>query len=345
MPIQGGKTYYDGQLWVTIPPSRNPHKKRKKPVEDVITVATPVEEESSSENMEIDEKIEEIEGEECAIVDDSSPTSSCSPKMVERVMTKKEYFEELYKKYWNRHAKDKKKLIISAMREHFESYNKTKFYVETQLYRKRRNYACRKTRTDRKMQLQNYQHAFNYFITYTYDSKKHTEESFKEKLTTCLSHLASRKKWKYVGIWERGEQGSERMHFHAISYVPDGTMPGMMIEMKKYSTKRKQWEITTENTYFNDLFGSTIFEEINPVTLRENADYLLKYIEKTGERLVYSKGLPQFILNDVMDDDILCEHDPDTGKQILMPNFRCIVDGEILGRVSPELIEQMPKSN
>ena len=59
MPIQGGKTYYDGQLWVTIPPSRNPHKKRQKPVEDVITVATPVEEESSSENVEKDEIAED----------------------------------------------------------------------------------------------------------------------------------------------------------------------------------------------------------------------------------------------------------------------------------------------
>ena len=122
-------------------------------------------------------------------------------------------------------------------------------------------------------------------------------------------------------------------------------MPGMLIEVKKYSTKRKQWEITTENTYFNDLCGSTIFEELDSHGLKESLDYLLKYIEKTGDRLVYSKGLPQYVLCDVMDDDILCPHDPDSGKMILMPDHRCIVEGEILGRVSPELIEQMPKSN
>ena len=345
MPIQGGKTYYDGEFWVTIPPTTNPHKRRKKAEEDVITVVTPVEEESPSDDVEAVEEKEEIQGEEGAEMGDSSPTSSCENKVIERVLTKKEYFEELYKKYWNRKTRDKKKRIISELRPYFDSYNKTRDYVEGQLYRKRRNYAVRKTRTDRKMQLQNYQHKFNYFVTFTYDGKKHTEDSFREKLSTCLRLLSGRKKWKYVGIWEYGERGSERLHFHAIMYIPEGTMPGMMIEMKKYSTKRKQWEITTENTYFNDSFGSTIFEEINPVTLRENTEYLLKYIEKTGERLVYSRGLPQYILNDVLDDDILCEHDPDTGKQILYPNFRCIVDGEILGRVSPELIEQMPKSN
>ena len=345
MPIQGGKSYYDSEFWVTIPPSTNPHKKRKKPVEETITVVTPVKEENSSEIMGKTDEIEENEGEESSVVDASSPTSACSQNVIERVMTKKEYFEELYKKYWNRRPRDRKKKIIGEMRKYFDSYNKTKDYVESQIYRKKRNYACRKTRTDRKMQLQNYQHKFNYFITFTYDSKKHSEESFKEKLANLLSLFSSRKKWKYVGIWEHGELGSERLHFHAITYIPDGTMPGMLIELKKYSTKRKQWEIKTENTYFNDLFGSTIFEEINPITLKENTEYLLKYIEKTGERLVYSRGLPQFILHDVLDEDILAPHDPDTGKQILKPNFRCIVDGEILGRVSPELIEQMPKSN
>lgn len=32
--------------------------------------------------------------------------------------------------------------------------------------------------------------------------------------------------------------------------------------------------------------------------------YIIKYIEKSGEKLVYSRGLPQFFISDIMDDDI-----------------------------------------
>ena len=98
MPIQGGKTYYDGEFWVTIPPTTNPHKRRKKAEEDIITVATPVEEEITSDNVETVDEKEEKQGEEGAEMDDASPTSSYENKVIERVMTKKEYYEELYKK-------------------------------------------------------------------------------------------------------------------------------------------------------------------------------------------------------------------------------------------------------
>jgi len=32
--------------------------------------------------------------------------------------------------------------------------------------------------------------------------------------------------------------------------------------------------------------------------------YIIKYIEKSGEKLVYSRGLPQFFISDIMADDI-----------------------------------------
>ena len=31
-----------------------------------------------------------------------------------------------------------------------------------------------------------------------------------------------------------------------------------------------------------------------------------EYMEKTGEKMVYSKGLPQFFISDIMDEDIVC---------------------------------------
>ena len=45
---------------------------------------------------------------------------------------------------------------------------------------------------------------FNYFITVTYDSKKHTEESFRKTFTNFLKHAVNRKNWRYIGVWERG---------------------------------------------------------------------------------------------------------------------------------------------
>lgn len=34
--------------------------------------------------------------------------------------------------------------------------------------------------------------------------------------------------------------------------------------------------------------------------------YLTKYMEKSGEKIVYSKGLPQFFISDVMENDVVC---------------------------------------
>ena len=56
-----------------------------------------------------------------------------------------------------------------------------------------------------------------YLATFTYDSKKHTEESFKKGLRSCLSTFAKRRGWKYMGVWERSPQ-KQRLHFHGIFY-------------------------------------------------------------------------------------------------------------------------------
>ncbi len=54
-----------------------------------------------------------------------------------------------------------------------------------------------------------------------------------------------------------------------------------------------------------------------------------------------------YFISDVMDEDIVCpmgdeEHD---FKYILASNFTCINEGEIIGKVCPEVIEQMPRAN
>ncbi len=66
---------------------------------------------------------------------------------------------------------------------------------------------------------------------------------------------------------------------------------------------------------------------------------MLKYISK--------KGLKIYVVSDVLDEDILCRMgDEEHGfKYILAPDFTCMADGEIMGTVSPEVIEKMPKAN
>ncbi|MCH5146509.1 MAG: hypothetical protein J1F61_00705 [Clostridiales bacterium] len=74
---------------------------------------------------------------------------------------------------------------------------------------------------------------------------------------------------------------------------------------------------------------------------------MLKYITKNDERVVYSRGLKSYIVADILDEDIVCPYGDEEHeyKFVLSDNFTCISYGEILGKVSPEIIELMPKSN
>ncbi|MGN1372800.1 MAG: hypothetical protein ACI4VK_01980, partial [Candidatus Coproplasma sp.] len=101
-----------------------------------------------------------------------------------------------------------------------------------------------------------------------------------------------------------------------------------------------------QNTHFLKHFGRNDFKPIElPRDITQSVKYLLKYIEKSGERLVYGGKLPTYIKSDILDDDVICPYGVDDRKLILADDFTCIVDGEILGKVSPEVIEKMPKSN
>ena len=74
---------------------------------------------------------------------------------------------------------------------------------------------------------------------------------------------------------------------------------------------------------------------------------MLEYISKNDEKVVYSRGLKTYIVSDVLDSDLLCKMgDEEHGfKYILARNFTCMVDGEVMSKVSPEVIEKMPKAN
>lgn len=130
-------------------------------------------------------------------------------------------------------------------------------------------------------------------------------------------------------------------------------MVGEVIEVNDWDSKKHRRQITHQNTYFNERFGRSDFKEIsdNFFGIREAVKYIIKYIEKSGERIVYSKGLYSFFRSDITDDDILCKYGiddekyPCDNKYILADDFKCHDEGVYLGKVCPEVIAKLPKSN
>ena len=162
---------------------------------------------------------------------------------------------------------------------------------------------------------------FNYFVTFTYDSALHTEETFRKKLKNALALFSHRKGWKYIGVWERSPE-KKRLHFHGLFYIPDGTLPGEMKEVNGYSFSEHKRKITHENSYFRERFGRNDFDDMVTEFMLDGAiTYILKYIEKSGEKIVYSRDLPQFIIGDIMENDIASPIGIEEQKMLLYDDF------------------------
>ena len=226
------------------------------------------------------------------------------------------------------------------MLPYFKDSISCRAFVEDNFNRKHRNMVCRKTRLWRKIN----QQTFNYFVTFTFDDKKHTEESFQKALNTCLQHFSSRKDWLYIGAWERAPE-TGRLHFHGIFYVPEGAMSGKLEEVRDYDTRKKRMQTIQQNTFFAERFGRNEFRPINHSSeLPQMVQYLMKYIEKSGGKLVYSRGLYQYIVTDIMDEDIICSYGLEGRKFILFDDFGCWIEGEYIGQSSDrEVIARLPK--
>ena len=227
------------------------------------------------------------------------------------------------------------------MAEYFENDRSAQDFVRDNTERKKRNEIVRRTRLARKIHLQEW----NWFCTFTFDDGKHTEQSFRTKLSTCLRHFSSRREWRYVGAWERSPE-KQRLHFHGIFFIPETAMPGRLEERRGYSLNSHKRRIIMQNTYFNKRFGRNDFSPID--TERDVGSavaYLMKYIGKSGERLVYSRGLPTYFVSDIMEKDVICTIGQEDRKLLLSDDFECWDEGCFVGKVSPETIRLLRKSN
>lgn len=199
----------------------------------------------------------------------------------------------------------------------FPDYPDLDKYIADKTERKLRNLYARKKRFRRKANL----NRWNYFVTFTFDDGKQDEYSFRRKLRRCLSNLHTRRGWRYMGVFERAPE-TGRLHFHGLLYVPDGEMIGDITEKSDYSTAQGKMQTTHENDFFQNVFGRNDFEELDEMELKhgQTLKYLLKYIGKTGERIVYSRGIPTEIYCKLSDNDIVTEMQDFGTKYILYDN-------------------------
>ena len=342
------KVYFDGSHYIGIPHTERPMLKKRKPFEALITVNTDNEEDSSEDNISESSlpviEFEEVEGDlvfEEEKVQYEEKIKKKSSKNTKKI-TKKELFNELYVKYIDLKKNERKKIIIKEMLPYFIDETQCKMFVDANFERKLRNLICRRVRMTRKANLAH----FNYFCTFTYDDKLHTEDSFKKKLRTCFRHLTERKNWKYMGVWERAPK-TNRLHFHGLFKIPENSFPGEMIEVRDYNTRAHRMQTNYQSTYFNERFGRSDFVELDEyeIQLGGALAYLMKYMEKTGEKIVYSKNLPQYFISDILEDDIVCRIGQEDKKLLLFDDFHCLNEGELIGKVCPEVISQMRTAN
>lgn len=207
--------------------------------------------------------------------------------------------------------------------------------------RKKRNLSKRYSLLWRKVRLQQW----NWFCTFTYDSAKCTEEEFRVKLKDTLKKLVQRRGWKYIGVWEHGKD-TDRLHFHGIFVIPENGMVGELETVSDYSTKRHRRQTKIQNTYFLKRFGLNEFEEIVKPEVEQSVKYLIKYLDKDGGRICQGGDIKPYILTNILGEDVITAYGAEDRKLLLFDDFICIDgDGVVHGKASPEVIEQMPKSN
>ena len=343
------KVYHDGSHYIAIP-KRTVRKKPKAvhpPEEEVPVTITAEGVKPAKEIIENGQDYLTKTGEINESENKEKPAykSIINKKSLVYRMSRTEIFNMIYEKNKDLKRSVLKNKLVSALCPYFKNRTEAEYFVEASLTRIRRNINGRKNRAWKKARLAE----FNYFCTFTYDDKKATEDEFKKRLSKSLSNLSVRKGWRYMGVWERGKK-TDRLHFHALVHVPEGMMVGELTEVKDYNTEKHCVQTQLVNSYFGERFGRTTFEVIVQQELDYSLNYILKYIEKTGEKIIYSRGLYMYFVSDILDDDVIMKMsnpNPEyrNEKYILFDNFTCMDEGEIIGRASKETIRKLRRTN
>lgn len=334
------KVYSDGSHYIAIRPTEGYSGPRRKPPPEEPII---VEEAAPSD-------VQNAVVEECAVPQGQEQTCGDMPEQTQSetvkewyVSTRADEFLKWYRESYGMRKKEQYAFIASKLAPYFESDEALHKYLDYKMECKRRSETARRIRCQRRAAL----HELSYFATFTYDDKKATEKEFEKRLLTALSNLASRKGWKYMGTWERGGD-TDRLHFHAVLYIPEGKMVGKLELKRDYDVKKKRMVERMENSFFWDRFGRNKFELIDgtALTIGTAVSYIIKYIEKSGGRIICSKGLRTFIETDIDNDDVVAQlREDDDKKYLLFDDFKVYKDGKELGAVTPGVLAQAKTVN
>lgn len=334
------KVYSDGSHYIAIRPTEGYSGPRRKPPPEepiIVEEAAP----SDVQNAVVEE-CAGPQGQEQTCGD--MPEQTQSETVKERhISTRADEFLKWYRESYGMRKKEQYAFIASKLAPYFESDEALHKYLDYKMECKRRSETARRIRCQRRAAL----HELSYFATFTYDDKKATEKEFEKRLLTALSNLASRKGWKYMGTWERGGD-TDRLHFHAVLYIPEGKMVGKLELKRDYDVKKKRMVERMENSFFWDRFGRNKFELIDgtALTIGTAVSYIIKYIEKSGGRIICSKGLRTFIETDIDNDDVVAQlREDDDKKYLLFDDFKVYKDGKELGAVTPGVLAQAKTVN
>ena len=343
------KVYRDGGMhYIAIAPSEGyTGVRRKPPPEEPIVVVDqpldPIEEENQTDALPVKEDVSDISAaeelflsecpDEKAVEEAENITATAGEK---RISTRSEEFLRWYRESLDLKKKARYSFIASKMAPYFSDKVVLHRFLHRKLACRERAKMTKRLRCIRRAAL----HDMNYFCTFTYDGKKMNEEEFERKLLNTLSHFASRKGWKYMGTWERGKD-TDRLHFHAIMHIPEGTMSGKLVKKREYDVKKKRMVERIENTFFEKKYGRNTFEFVDGTALTVNTaiEYIVKYLEKDGGRIICSKGLHTFLETDIDNKDIVCRlREGEDKKYILFDDFKVYKDGKELGTISPGVL-------
>ena len=336
------KVYSDGNAYIAIPHTTG-IRHRTPRVDDMVSVKKEIQIDENGVIVEppkaskIPRKERQDKEIACVTCEENSPVKTI---VIEVPVPRKKVFEEYYSQSSDLSFRERKEYVLEQMREHFDSEDILNRYVDEAFEKKKRNLIYRRKRMVRKAYLHG---DWNYFVTFTYDDKLLDEEGFRKKLSNFLKHNVHRKGWKYIGVWERGEE-TDRLHFHGIFDIPKDTLPGERTEVEEYDFKTHKMRKTYPCDYITKNFGRNDFVEIDRYDLSKTLGYLMKYLEKSGEQIVYSRGLPEYRISDILEDDVIVPMGKYQDRFVLFDDFTCIDDGKVIGPCNLENFRKLPSA-
>ncbi|MDR1093519.1 MAG: hypothetical protein LBL66_05160 [Clostridiales bacterium] len=191
--------------------------------------------------------------------------------------------------------------VKDGLLDNFGEFDGIDDYIADTTKRKLCSYHGRRRRFRRKTFLNDWTH----FVTVTYDDKRDTPETFRQRLKKCFSNLHTRKGWKYMGVFEYSPAPKNRLHFHALVYIPDGGMTGTVKKVRRFNFEKHRMVDCWENSRFKAEFGINDFSPIEGIEIswrniaNKTVDYILKYMVKNEEKIFYSRAVPECRYEDI----------------------------------------------